>query len=299
MARCLYHPDDCESERTVIISELEGGENDPEQLLEQEVTAAAFKAHPYGHPTIGWLADLQADDARGSVRLLPAVLRAEQRHARRGRRRGGRTTRSVASSGMFGPNPAGGAARAAPHRGAGAARPSARDHREAGHGRVLEDASVTRPSVDSPHFFPLVILDAVLTGAKGLNLWSSFRTPPPQRQRAAVPGARRSAARLVRRRCDAADRDPFLYRLSMTATAGTPLATLEDAAMAEIEPRRAARGSRTRSCRRRRTSSGRASFSRTTASPTSRTSSATSRRSRPGRCSAPCGSVSRRRRSSR
>ena len=60
MASCLYHPDDCESERTVIISELQGGENDPDQLLDQELTATAFKAHPYRHPTIGWLPDLQA-----------------------------------------------------------------------------------------------------------------------------------------------------------------------------------------------------------------------------------------------
>ena len=30
MARCLYDPEDCASERTVIISELEGGENDPD-----------------------------------------------------------------------------------------------------------------------------------------------------------------------------------------------------------------------------------------------------------------------------
>src|SRR5436305_524609 len=60
MASCLYHPDDCESERTVIISELQGGENDPDQLLDQELTATAFKAHPYQHPTIGWLPDLQA-----------------------------------------------------------------------------------------------------------------------------------------------------------------------------------------------------------------------------------------------
>src|SRR5688572_1293401 len=59
MANCLYHPDDCDSERTVIISELQGGENDPDQLLDQELTAAAFKAHPYRHPTIGWLSDLQ------------------------------------------------------------------------------------------------------------------------------------------------------------------------------------------------------------------------------------------------
>ena len=55
MANCLYDPADCESERTVIISELQGGENDPDTLLDQELTAAAFKAHPYRHPTIGWL----------------------------------------------------------------------------------------------------------------------------------------------------------------------------------------------------------------------------------------------------
>ena len=60
MARCLYDPEDCESERTVIISELEGGENDPDQLLDQEVTATAINVHPYCHPTIGWIADLRA-----------------------------------------------------------------------------------------------------------------------------------------------------------------------------------------------------------------------------------------------
>src|SRR6476646_7317939 len=58
MASCLYHPDDCESERTVISSELQGGENDPDQLLDQELTATAIKAHSYRHPTIGWMPDL-------------------------------------------------------------------------------------------------------------------------------------------------------------------------------------------------------------------------------------------------
>ena len=71
MANGLYEPAECESERTVIISELQGGENDPEQLLDTEVTATAFRAHPYRHPTIGWLDDLQIDDARRSVRSLP------------------------------------------------------------------------------------------------------------------------------------------------------------------------------------------------------------------------------------
>src|SRR3954463_16250662 len=71
MANCLYDPADCESERTVIISELQGGEKDPDQLLDQELTATAFRAHRYGHPTIGWLGDLQTmtrDDLYGYYR---------------------------------------------------------------------------------------------------------------------------------------------------------------------------------------------------------------------------------------
>src|SRR5678809_507793 len=71
MANCLYHPDDCESERTVIIAELHGGENDPDQLLDQELTATAFKAHTYRHPTIGWQSDLESmtrDDLYGYYR---------------------------------------------------------------------------------------------------------------------------------------------------------------------------------------------------------------------------------------
>jgi len=71
MDRCLYAPEAFEAERTVIISELQGGENDPDQLLDIQVTATAFKAHPYRHPTIGWIADLQAmsrDDLYGHYR---------------------------------------------------------------------------------------------------------------------------------------------------------------------------------------------------------------------------------------
>jgi zinc protease len=60
MAYGLYEPGDCESERTVIISELQGGENDPDQLLDTEVMATALRAHPYQHPTIGWLEDLRS-----------------------------------------------------------------------------------------------------------------------------------------------------------------------------------------------------------------------------------------------
>src|SRR5262245_36935567 len=71
MSSSLYEPEDCESERTVIISELKGGENDPEQLLDIELTASAIRLHPYRHPTIGWLQDLETmtrDDLYGHYR---------------------------------------------------------------------------------------------------------------------------------------------------------------------------------------------------------------------------------------
>src|SRR5215212_6818025 len=71
MANGLYEPAECESERTVIISELQGGENDPDQLLDTEVTATAFRAHAYRHPTIGWIDDLRSmsrDDLFGHYR---------------------------------------------------------------------------------------------------------------------------------------------------------------------------------------------------------------------------------------
>ncbi len=60
MVNSLFDGDEVASERTVIISEREGGENDPHFWLAEEVQAAAFKVHPYHHDTIGWKVDLQA-----------------------------------------------------------------------------------------------------------------------------------------------------------------------------------------------------------------------------------------------
>lgn len=59
MVNSLFDPDEVESERTVIISEREGAENEPRFWLAEEVQAAAFKVHPYHHDTIGWKTDLQ------------------------------------------------------------------------------------------------------------------------------------------------------------------------------------------------------------------------------------------------
>jgi zinc protease len=233
MANGLYEPADCESERTVIISELEGGENDPDQLLEMEVTAAAFKAHPYGHPTIGWLSDLRRmsrDDLYGYYRrfyvpnnaTLVVVGDVEAEDVFRRAQR------------QFGAIPCGPLS----------PRVAIVEPPQIGERRVTIEKEGTAaylklayhaPAASVEDFAALLVLDTVLTGAKGLNLWSSFRTPPPQRSarlyRTLVEGRLASAVSGAL----LPTADPFLYTVSMTAADGVGLDRLEAAAVSEID----------------------------------------------------------------
>ena len=236
MASCLYHPEDCDSERTVIISELQGGENDPDQLLDQELTAVAFKAHSYRHPTIGWLSDLQTmtrEDLYGYYRryyvpnnaTLVIVGDVDTADALR---------RATEHFGGIAPGPA-------------VHRAPTKEPDQLGERRVTVSREGTTaylklayhaPALGEPDFFPLLMLDAALTGAKGLNLWASFRTASPQRSsrlyRALVEkGLASSVAGAL-----LPTQDPFLYSISLTATDGVALKTLEDATLHELEAAR-------------------------------------------------------------
>lgn len=73
MVNARFDPDEVASERTVIISERQGNENQPTFLLGEEVGAAAFKAHPYGQGVIGHMSDLRAmtrEDLYGHYRTF-------------------------------------------------------------------------------------------------------------------------------------------------------------------------------------------------------------------------------------
>ena len=59
MCNSLFNPGDVESERNVILSELEGNENDPLYLLSDAVQKTAFQNHPYRNDVIGDRADLE------------------------------------------------------------------------------------------------------------------------------------------------------------------------------------------------------------------------------------------------
>lgn len=233
MDKCLYDPGDCESERTVIISELQGGENDPEQLLDIEVTAAAFKVHPYRHPTIGWLSDVETmsrDDLYGHYRRFytPSnatlvivgdvdtddALRRVERH--------------------FGGIPAG----VPPARRSTIEPPQAVERRvtlRKGDAAEYWKAAWHAPAFADLDFFGLLVADAVLCGAAGLNIWSGGGVARSQRSSrlyralvntglaSSVSGALMPTA------------DPFLYYLSATVAAGQSIAAVEEVALAEID----------------------------------------------------------------
>ena len=58
-------PEDMESERTVILNEFDRGENEPFRKLYHSVWSAAYLAHPYHHPTIGWRSDIEQVTTEG------------------------------------------------------------------------------------------------------------------------------------------------------------------------------------------------------------------------------------------
>jgi zinc protease len=60
MVSSSFDPKEVASERTVIISEREGNENEPLFLLGEAVQSTAYKRHPYHHEVIGDLKDLRS-----------------------------------------------------------------------------------------------------------------------------------------------------------------------------------------------------------------------------------------------
>jgi zinc protease len=237
MRSCLYDPGDCESERTVIISELQGGENDPEQLLDQELTATAFRAHSYRHPTIGWLSDLQTmtrDDLYGHYRRFYAPNNATLVIV--GDVDGANAMREVVKH--FDKLESSTVAR----------RACTVEPEQLGERRMTISKEGTTaylkigfhaPEATHRDFMPLLVLDAVLSGAKGVNLWASFRTAPPQRSARLYQALVNSGLASAVSGGLLPTQEPFLYTISVTATDGVSLDRVEEAAIGELERVRA------------------------------------------------------------
>jgi zinc protease len=211
MVNSRFESDEVASERTVIISEREGNENEPHFLLGEAVQQAAFRVHSYHHEVIGDMADLRTmsrDDLYGHYRkyYVPnnAVLAMS----------GDFDTLSMLGRirELFEPIPAGDE----PVRLTRIEPPQKGDvHLSvAGPGSTCYIQACYRfPAAAHPDFLPLSVLDSLLAGPSNLNMFSG--------------GISNKTSRLYRALVDKelavsvhggaqATIDPFLYSITMT-----------------------------------------------------------------------------------
>jgi zinc protease len=229
MVNAAFAPDEFESERFVIISEREGSENDPFWRLSEEVQAAAFHVHSYRHPVIGWkpdLLNLQREDLYRHYRTFY-------------------TPNNAVAVGVGDFDAAAMLARIERYFGdlpAGPEPPPVRavEPQQAAERRILlrgDDPtayllmSFPAPAADHEDFFPLIVLDAVLGGAKGLGVMGG--------------GSNNRSNRLYRALVDAgltvdADTsfrptiDPFAFTVGVTLAPGVEHQQVEDAIWREL-----------------------------------------------------------------
>jgi zinc protease len=169
MVNSTFTPEEVASERTVIISERQGNENQPLFLLDEAIQSAAFRVHPYHHEIIGDLVDLQSmqrDDLyqhyRSYYRPNNAVL------VMAGDFEAGKMLARIRE--LYEAIPDGQAVprlmRPEP--------PARGEHRltVAGPGETTYVQAAYRcPDANHPDFYPMLVLDSLLTGPTGLNLF--------------------------------------------------------------------------------------------------------------------------------
>ena len=211
MVNSQFDEKDVESERTVIISEREGSENEPLFQLGEAIQQSAFRIHPYHHEVIGDMADLHSmkrDDLYSHYHEYYVPNNAVMAVA------GDFDTKSMLAriKKLFEPIPMGRkparlAREELPQRG------EVRLSVEGPGSTSYVQACYRFPSASHPDFFPLAVLDSLLSGPSNLNMFSG--------------GISNKTSRLYRALVDKeyavgihggaqATIDPFLYSFTMT-----------------------------------------------------------------------------------
>ena len=212
MINSLFDEKEVASERTVVISEREGSENEPSFLLGEAVQNAAFRIHPYHHEIIGDLPDLMSmsrADLYNHYRTFYTPNNALISIA------GDFKTSEMLSKikEIYEPIPAS----TRPPR---IARPepiSSGEYRLKVEGpgeTTYLDISYHAPAANDPDFFPVTVLDSLLAGPSSLNMFGGG-------------GTSNKTSRLYRALVEkelavsvsgglAATSDPFLYSVVIT-----------------------------------------------------------------------------------
>ncbi len=203
MTNSLFNKKEVASERTVIISEREGHENEPLFRLTEAVQQTAFRVHPYHHEVIGDKADLHTitrDDLYDHYRRYYVPNNAVLSVA------GDFETKIILKriKELFEPTPKG----ATPPR---LARPESEQKGEVrisveGPGETtFIQAAYRFPSATHPDYFPLQVFDSLLGGASGLSSKTSrlYRALVDKKYAVEVSGWAEATI------------DPYLYRITM------------------------------------------------------------------------------------
>ena len=169
MANSLFSLQEVEAERSVIISERQGNENDPLFLLNEEMQAVSFRVHSYHHETIGDIADLetiQRDELYDHYRKFYVPSNAVLALT------GDFETKWLVDliQEAYGPVPAG----PTPVRRTRPEPPQLGERRT-----IIEGPGETTyvqfgfhvPRASDPDFYPLTVLDSLLSGPSSLNMF--------------------------------------------------------------------------------------------------------------------------------
>jgi zinc protease len=231
MVNSKFDPEEVDSERTVIISEREGSENEPLFLLGEAMQHAAFKVHPYHHEVVGDMADLHTltrDSLYNHYRTYYVPNNAVLAVA------GDFETKEMLARivELFKPIPAG----PTPPR---LLRPEPDQHGEIrltveGPGETAYlQVAYRAPAASDPDFFALAVLDSLLAGPSNLNMFGGG-------------GISNKTSRLYRAIVDkelavsvhggsSATIDPFMYTFTLTAHPENDLDTALAGLDAELE----------------------------------------------------------------
>jgi zinc protease len=230
MVNTIMTEEDVESERTVILSERGMYENDPQFKLDEEISAAAFRIHPYHHEVVGDTVDLESmsrDDLfnhyrryyvpNNAIVVLAGDFETVEAQALIDRYFGGLMPGEAAAPILRQEPPQSGQRRVTVN----------------GPGDTAFLTYAYRaPAADSPDYPALVLLNAALAGGSSLGMFAGSGSNRTSRLYKALvntglaAGVYGGLAPTV---------DPYLYTINAVVRAGRSLPEVEAALEAELE----------------------------------------------------------------
>jgi zinc protease len=245
MVNAIFDLQETDLERTVIISERQGNENNPGFLLSEALHAAVFQAHPYHHSVVGWQSDLETmtrdqlynhyrtyytprnaivavvgdfnSPSAGSGQALPGTFRETAMLDR---------IRELFGQIPCGPVPAVSVVQEPPQRG------ERRVVVEGPGTTSYLEIAYRAPRATDPDYFPIVVLDTILGGAKSISLFGGTASNRSSRLYRALVETELAADA----DCGSSPTvDPYLFNFSATVREGRTLQEVETAMLAEIQ----------------------------------------------------------------